>query len=570
MTHDGPGRDRPRDLRRVAEDLLRSGTFQAPDLDGIDLQRLVHELHVLHAELEMQNHELREAQTALEDARRRYLELFQFAPVGFALLDRRAQVVESNEAAGDLLASDRSSIVGFPFSVHVVPDDHEGFYRHVQDVFARRARRAWELRCRRRDGTVRHVLLVSSVWPHREPEDPVAITVMLDVTEQRRLEEELLQSQKMEAIGRLAGGVAHDFNNRLLVIKARAELLRLTDGLPTEVTESLDDIEQAADRAAQLTKQLLAFARRQVLRPGNVDLNQVVRRMAEMLRRLIGEHIELEVETDETIEPVLADPAQLEQVVLNLVVNARDAMPQGGRLAIRTTRGTVGPGDPSIPELSGDVPCLEVTDTGVGMTDEVRRHLFEPFFTTKAVGRGTGLGLSTVYGIVRQSGGLVKVQTAPGSGTTFRVLLPRGSTEPAMNAPRPLDREVRGGPETILVVEDEAEVRAVVERVLSSAGYRVLTAGSADAAIALIAARAEPVDLLLTDVVLPGRDGVQLADEIAARGRRIRTMFMSGHPLGTQGFTHPGRDLLVKPFTPDALLRAVRSVLDRAPVDPAR
>ena len=389
-----------------------------------------------------------------------------------------------------------------------------------------------------------------------------------DITEQKKLEEQLRQAQKMEAVGRLAGGVAHDFNNLLTAILGNTQLLRRDLGETHPSRADVEEIRKAADRAAALTRQLLAYSRRQVLQPRVLDLNGVVRDMERLLDRLIGEDVTLVTRLATTLGPVRADPGQIEQVVVNLAVNARDAMPHGGVLTIETAEAEL---DPALVDQPGAAPgpsvMLAVTDTGVGMDAETRAHLFEPFFTTKEVGKGTGLGLATVYGIVKQSGGSIGVYTELGQGTTFRIYLPRvdaagapvRSSHPAVAIPR--------GTETVLLVEDEVAVRHLANKLLQGAGYTVIAAADATTALALADAHPGPIHLLLTDVVMPRVSGPELAAELLSRRPGARVLYMSGYPGDTvvqRGTLAPGVAFLQKPFTPDILERKVREVLEQA------
>jgi PAS domain S-box-containing protein len=394
-----------------------------------------------------------------------------------------------------------------------------------------------------------------------------------DVTERRQAEralreseENLRQSQKMEAIGRLAGGVAHDFNNLLTVILGYAEQLRepLRGNEPQE--RAVAEIHHAADQAAALTGQLLAFSRKQMLEPRELDLNVVVDATSRMLRRLIGENIAIDLHLDPELGRVRADEGQLQQVVLNLAINARDAMPQGGRLTLATTNAELDEAEAHRhpPLAAGRYVTLTVTDTGVGMDSETAERIFEPFFTTKAHGRGTGLGLSTVYGIVQQSGGHIWVDTAPGRGSVFRVHLPR-LEEAVLESRVPVARGTDTGKESVLLVEDEPMVRNLVWQMLSSRGYQVLVAGTGEEALELIARHAERVHLMVTDVVMPGIGGPELADRLAARDPEMRVLFISGHTddgVLRHGVREGATAFLQKPFTLDVLARKVREVLD--------
>ncbi len=388
-----------------------------------------------------------------------------------------------------------------------------------------------------------------------------------DVTTQRQLEEQLRQSQKMEAVGQLAGGIAHDFNNLLTAILGSTQLLSNNTPVGDPRREDVDEIRQAGLRAAELTRQLLAFSRRQVLAPKVLDLNAVVANMDRMLRRVLGEDVMFVTSLDPAAGTVNADPGQLEQVLLNLAVNARDAMPAGGRLSIETTRTTLHAEQVERRHRMppGDYVCLAVADTGVGMDDGTQAHLFEPFFTTKEVGKGTGLGLATVYGIVKQSGGYIWVYSEPGHGTTVKVYLPRvpGVAEPP--APPPDIRPVRRGDETVLLVEDAAPVRALARRSLEAHGYTVLDATDGHTALEISARFAGAIDILVTDVVMPGMSGRELAQRLAPLRPSMKVLYTSGYTddaMVRQGVLNAGVAFLQKPFVPDSLARKVRDVLD--------
>ena len=384
-----------------------------------------------------------------------------------------------------------------------------------------------------------------------------------DVTVQRRLEEQLRQSQKLESIGRLAGGVAHDFNNLLTVIMGGAAMLResLAAGQAAD-PEDVEQIEEAAERARALTSQLLTFARKQLIAPVPLDLGAVARASERLLRRVIGEDVRLEVGTQDGLWPVLCDPGQMEQLLLNLAANARDAMPRGGTLSIETRNAV-------LPAVAGGSPAewvlLVVRDTGAGMSPEVLDRVFEPFFTTKEVGKGTGLGLATVHGIVVQNGGRVLVESHPGRGTTFEIRFPRTHAEPSP-APRPREARPARGHETVLVVEDDPRVRAVTVRALEGAGYQVLVAPDGPAALS-VAATAGALDLVVTDVVMPGMSGRAVVEALRARQAGLRALFVSGYPaevIAQRGVLDDGIAFLPKPFTPDALVTRVRALLDAA------
>lgn len=391
------------------------------------------------------------------------------------------------------------------------------------------------------------------------------VAVERDITERKRLEEQLLQSQKMEAVGRLAGGIAHDFNNMLTAIHGFAELLELdvTDPKPAH---HIQEIQRAAERSAELTRKLLAFSRRQVMHPTVIDLSRLVDGMAPMVGRLVGEHIEQRVHLDSSPVLTLADAGQIEQVLLNLVLNARDAMPDGGRLTIETGRLQVDANSLGAHQGvgPGDLVFLTVSDSGTGMTAEVRERIFEPFFTTKSEVGGTGLGLATTFGIVAQSGGQIQVESEPGSGTTMRVLLPMASalTTDPRNDPDAAAPLIGEG--TILVVEDEQLVRSLIMRSLQRAGYQVLTADGIEEAVRVATDHSGPIDLLLTDVVLPGANGRLVAEAVAVLRPGISVVYMSGYTedaIVHQGVLDPGINFLEKPFTREELLQRMATTL---------
>jgi nitrogen-specific signal transduction histidine kinase/ActR/RegA family two-component response regulator len=390
---------------------------------------------------------------------------------------------------------------------------------------------------------------------------------VLDVTERKRLEAQLRQSQKMDAIGQLAGGVAHDFNNLLTAILGYSRLV--ADDLPAGDSrrDDLEEVIKAAHRAEGLTKQLLAFSRTQVLRSTSVDLNELITGVSGMLRPLIGEHLELELALAPELALVRADAGQIEQIVINMAVNARDAMEGGGRITLETANVHLDAtsGLPLQTVVPGWYVMLAVIDRGAGMDEHTKRHLFEPFFTTKERGKGTGLGLATVYGIVKQSDGYIWVESEPGRGSTFRVYLPRTARDAEVVATVAKPASQRGGSETVLLVEDEAGVRALASRILREAGYRVLEAAHAQDAALIFAQQAGAVDLLVTDVIMPGTNGPDLFRRLAIEQPRLKVIFISGYAteaMARQVQLDRTQPFVQKPFTAAQLISRVRRVLD--------
>jgi PAS domain S-box-containing protein len=425
-----------------------------------------------------------------------------------------------------------------------------------------------EFRIRKRNGGVR-ILEVSATNLLRHPAVNGIVVNARDVTERRKLEEQLMQAQRIEAIGTLSGGVAHDFNNILTVILGHTEVLQQAlQSSPAEY-DHLKSIDEASRRASNLTRQLLAFSRKQVLQPKVFNLNSLIVDLDKMLRRLIREDIEFRTVTDPQLGAIRADPGQIEQAVMNLVLNARDAIKSGGKITIETAnvtldedyaRGHAG-------ARPGPHVMLAVSDTGEGISPEILTHIFEPFFTTKELGRGTGLGLSTVYGIVKQSGGNIWVYSQPGRGTTFKIYLPRmeGPVPSPVESPQP---PATSGAETVLLVEDEPALRDLIKIALTGSGFTVLAAPSPADALTLSRGHTGPLHLLLTDVIMPGMDGPALAKQVKKERPDIKVLFMSGYATNFimhDGVVDPGTNFLEKPFHPRSLLSKVREVLDGGP-----
>ncbi|OFW02640.1 MAG: hypothetical protein A3I61_11030 [Acidobacteria bacterium RIFCSPLOWO2_02_FULL_68_18] len=445
----------------------------------------------------------------------------------------------------------------------VHPDDLSGVLEQTKVcVEGSRPELETEFRFRHKDGSYRRILSHASLVFDDAGRPVRMLGSHVDVTERTELQTQLLQAQKMETVGRLAGGVAHDFNNLLTIINGTADLMiaGLHDGSPLRA--DLEEIRLAGERAAGLTRHLLAVSRQQILQPDVIDLNTILLGMQPILQRLVGEDVKMVLAIAGDLWCVKADPTQVEQVILNLAVNARDAMPGGGTLTIETRNIAAG-ASPHQQQREPQV-MLAVGDTGVGMDEAALEHAFEPFFTTKAPGKGTGLGLSTVYGIVRQSGGTVWVNSRPGAGTTFTVYLPRVDAAPTRRPPA-APPAVVDGHETILVVEDETALRTLTKRILASAGYRVVDAGNGAEALHLLERFSDSIHLLVTDMVMPGMNGRELATRVVERRSDIKVLYMTGYTtdaLLRQGVLEATDRVLTKPFTAQELRRRIRNTLD--------
>jgi two-component system, cell cycle sensor histidine kinase and response regulator CckA len=478
---------------------------------------------------------------------------------------------ESNLAAGTMSWSDvmerlhglepgtfAGTCDAFVALVH--PEDQTGIRALVTGANADGSDVRVEYRTCRPDGSTRWMAGIGRSVRDERGQPVRAAGVALDVTAQKQLEDQFRQAQKMESIGNLAGGVAHDFNNLLTVILGECEITAMQQPSGSDVALSLDAIRGAAVSAAALTKQLLTFSRRQVVSPQLLDLNETIRSFAKILRRLVEESVQLDFHLATAPQPVRADPGQIEQVLLNLVANARDAMPDGGRVTIATSQVTSNGTRPTRSTLPpGTYVELSVADTGSGMSPEVQARLFEPFFTTKPAGSGTGLGLATVHGIVKQSGGHIGVHSAPGSGTTFTVHLPVASRTAADSAGLADGAKMLDGNETILVVEDNTALRRLTERILRTHGYTVLGAANGVQAKRLAQDHAGDIAVMLTDVVMPDHSGPALAESIRARRPATKVVYMSGYTAHHDRAS--GHAFLQKPFTSKQLLATVRAVL---------
>lgn len=518
--------------------------------------------------------ERKEAERRIEESEQRYRSLFDHNPDAVFSLDLYDRLLNANQVATRLTGYRAEELIGRLFEELFAADDREHVASHTRAALKGQPQN-FEATIIAQDS--RRVAASVLNVPIVVNGNVIGLySVVRDVTEQRaaneklkKSEEQLLQAQKMEAIGQLAGGVAHDFNNLLTAISGYSDLSlkRLTANDP--LRHYVGEISKACARAASLTAQLLAFSRQQLLQLQVLKLNTIIADMAEMLARLIGENIELRVLLDHRLGSIKADAGQIEQVILNLAVNARDAMPEGGKLTIETNnvyldQDYIGSRMEVTP---GYYVRLSVSDTGCGMDEKIRKQIFEPFFTTKGVGKGTGLGLSTVYGIVKQSGGNISVYSEPKRGTTFNIYLPRVDEEIQESHRKVEVPDVPGGTETILLAEDDEAIRNLIREVLETSGYRVLEAANGLAALQLCEQYEEPIHLLLTDVVMPEMSGRILAERLSAIRPNLRVLYMSGYTTDTvvlHGVLSEGTSFIQKPFTPATLVNKVREVLSAA------
>ncbi len=506
---------------------------------------------------------------ALAESEERFRTIFDGSPIGMAVIGTDGTIVASNSACRQMLSLKEEDMAGVAiFDQLTHPDDRAGDAERFQQLirgeieYDRREKR-YILRDGRRVFADLHLYLVRD----KKGAARYLIGITVDITERKSLETQLRQAQRMETIGRLAGGVAHDFNNLLMVIKGYCDLL-IERGPASEGMPQLERISRAADQAASLTQQLLAFSRKQVMQPKVFSLNTLVWNAEKMLSRLISENVEMVTVTAKNLGTIKADPGQMEQVILNLVINARDAMPNGGTLTVETANVEL---DESYAQghlgaVPGSYVMLAVTDNGLGMDEETQAHIFEPFFTTKELGKGTGLGLSMVYGIVKQSGGYIWVHSAIGKGSSFRVYLPRVfENEQELAHPSTRSHSLEGK-ETILLVEDDPLVRGLALEILKSRGYSILVAERPEAALELCRQHEGKIDLVLTDVIMPGMNGREMADEILVMRPEVGVLFMSGYTdtvVVRNGSGGKVTSFLQKPFSPTVLGRKVREMLDQ-------
>ena len=512
--------------------------------------------------------ERKRVEEALQRSEARVRRLVESNIVGIGIGTLDGKLLNGNDAFLNILGYSREEILSGVLSWDkITPPEYNGVDQQaVEQLRNTGIAPAWEKEFIRKDGS-RVAVLIGIVTLATEQGGMEAVSFVVDISERKQLEQQLRKAQKMEAIGQLAGGIAHDFNNLLTVIIGYSEFLLGRTGLDGKVHSYCEEIMKAGNRAASLTRQLLAFSRQQVLAPTVLNLNTVVVETEKMLRRLIGEDIKLRTALDPTLGSVKVDPGQVEQIIMNLAVNARDAMPGGGKLVIETSNTDLDDEYAAHhpPFIAGRYVLLAVTDTGIGMDEETKTHIFEPFFTTKEIGKGTGLGLSTVYGVVKQSGGYIWVYSELGHGSVFKIYLPRVDQPVQRSQPSELAPEIHRGTETVLLVEDEESVRTLTRSLLEEGGYTVIEASSGTHALEVAGRYSGPIHLLLTDVVMPGMNGRELAQKMIANYPAVKVIYTSGYTgsfSSHEDLFDPGAILIQKPFSRTTLLRKVHDALD--------
>ncbi|MFZ5516624.1 MAG: ATP-binding protein [Candidatus Zhuqueibacterota bacterium] len=565
------------DLRQKAEALVREMASRTQGdsaaLSPEEIRKTLHELQVHQIELEMQNEELRTAQAEIEAGRARYFDLYDLAPVGYCTLSEQGLFLEANLTAATLLGTARGMLPKLPISRFILKDDQDIYYLHRKKLFETGEPQECELRLVKPDGTFFWAHLTATA-ARANNGAPVCRVVISDITDRKLAEEKseklqahLSQAQKMESVGRLAGGVAHDFNNMLCAILGYTELALNRVEHDDPLHADLEDIRKAARRSANLTSQLLAFASKQTIAPRVLDLNNTVEGILIMLRRLIREDIVLDWKPGRGLWPVKMDPTQIDQMLANLCVNARDAIADIGKITVESHNTTL---DEAFCARQagftpGDYVTLTVSDNGCGMDSKTLLLVFEPFFTTKEMGKGTGLGLATVYGIVKQNNGFINVSSVQGQGTTFKIYLPRhaAKTEPQPEMV-PVQATVRRH-ETILLVEDEPAVLKMTTSMLTRQGYTVLAASSPGEAIRLASEHTGRIDLLLTDVIMPEMDGCDLARNLLSIHPSLKRLYMSGYTadiIAHHGVLDQGEHFIQKPFSLKDLEEKLRKALE--------
>jgi len=520
--------------------------------------------------------ERKRVEEALRESEERYRNILDTIEDGYFEVNIAGNFTFFNNSLQKMLGYSKEEMMGMNNREYMDKEMAKKVYRGFNQIYTTgEPLKTFDYEIIRKDG-IKRIIEGSISLIRNGKGEPIGFRgITRDITERKQaeqekaaLEEQFRQSQKMEAIGSLAGGVAHDFNNLLTIIKGNSQLSLTEMKADDPLRENIEEIDKASDRAATLTRQLLAFGRRQILEMRVLDLNTTLRDLEKMLRRIIGEDVELVTFMAEDLGNIKVDPGQMEQVIMNLAVNARDAMPKGGKLTIETTNVELDEeyARKYISVKPGSYVMLSISDTGMGMAPEVKGRIFEPFFTTKEKGKGTGLGLSTVYGIIKQSGGNIWVYSEPSQGTTFKIYFPRVDEPLNEVGKKGVEEELPRGNETILLVEDEEEVRKLAAQVLMKQGYKVLEAPHGNDALLVCKQHEGPIQLVVTDVVMPGMNGCELAENLLSLYPEMKALYMSGYTDNTiahHGILEPGLHYIQKPFSVEGLAIKVREVLDR-------
>lgn len=557
-------------MRLNAEDAVaREGMPADVTLTPDQIQQVVHELRIHQIELEMQNDELLSARNDLESQRERYFDLYDLAPVGYLTLNGQGKIIEANLTATSMLGITRTDLLKKPFAKFIHPEDQDLYYLHCKKNKGTTRPQPLDMRLVHSDNTSFWAQLLTTFQANGEGRITFSdITPRKEAeAESAKLEIQLLQAKKMEAIGRLAGGIAHDFNNMLTVIIGHADLAKMSVDRSSPIYENLIAISDAAEHSSNLTRQLLAFARKQVISPKLMDLNEAVSSMLNILQRLIGEEINLNWHPSASLWLVMLDPSQFDQILANLCINARDSIAGIGNITIETENYVTDDNfcSQNVDCIPGEYVRFSVSDDGCGMDMETLAKIFEPFYTTKGFGKGTGLGLATVDGIVKQNHGFINVCSEPGVGTTFSIFLPRNTDATGHSEVEAPEETARHGKlETILVVEDDPAILNLISTFLKELNYRVLAANGPREAMRLAIEHSDAIQLLITDVVMPDMTGHDLANNLKKLNPQIKCLFMSGYTadiIATHGVLATGVHFIQKPFTPKLLSAKLREVL---------
>ena len=552
----------PADLRQRAEEVLGRQPQELRETPPEDLQDLIHELQVHQVELEMQNEELRRAQRELKQAHDEYSDLYDFAPVGYVTLNKNGSILKANLTAARMLGVEKNGLVDQPLPHFIAREDQDAFYLHRRQVFQTQGPQTAEFRMVAEHGSELWVRMEATLTGHKGDQATFRATLS-DISDEKAMEEKLRQQDRLAAVGQLAGGIAHDFNNILASIILHAEMSLDRSGLTPKTRKALRTILLDSRRGADLVQQILDFSRNAMMDTEPANLVTLVQETLTFLRRTLPEHIRLVTEIDSLTCTIEADRTRIHQVLMNLAFNARDAMPEGGELRIGVQGVTFSQHDRPAPDMvPGAWARLTVTDTGTGMNEEVQDHLFEPFFTTKEVGKGTGLGLAQVHGIVKQHHGFIDVATAPGDGTTVTIFFPLVEDTPKKPTPTNLDSQPHPQDVTILVVEDADSLRAAIRAGLETLGHRVI--GAAHGREALDVVSSHDIDLVITDLVMPNMGGEGLLRHLREQNSSLKVIAMTGHitnrdvqRLKDTGFS----DALPKPFSIEQLIATIGDVM---------